>query len=80
MQTSTHEPVPRHAAQSNWSGRAGFTLAETMVASALTLLLVLTIFETARFSARAAYDIKSRLAADALAFDTVWDLYNRQIS
>ncbi|MDD4061073.1 MAG: hypothetical protein PHW08_10300 [Kiritimatiellae bacterium] len=80
MQTSTHEPVPSHAAQSNWSGRAGFTLAETMVASALTLLLVLTIFETARFSARAAYDIKSRLAADALAFDTVWDLYNRQIS
>lgn len=80
MKAPTQHPVPRKTAQSNWSGRAGFTLAETMVASALILLLVLTIFETALFSARAAYDIKSRLAADALAFDTVWDLYNRQSS
>ncbi len=62
------------------SGRSGFTLVETMVASALSLLLALTIFETASFSARAAYDIKSRLAADAIAFDTVWDLYNLQRS
>ena len=62
------------------SGRSGFTLVETMVASALSLLLALTIFETASFSARAAYDIKSRLAADAIAFDTVWELYNRPLA
>ena len=57
-------------------GRAGFTLVEVMVASGLLLFLVLTIYESVLFCNRVAFDVKSRLAAEAIAFDTAWELYN----
>ena len=57
-------------------GRAGFSLVEVMVASGILLFLVLTIYESVLFCNRVAYDVKSRLAAEAIAFDTAWELYN----
>lgn len=60
-------------------GRAGFTLVEVMVASGLLLVLVLTLYESVLFCNRVAYDVKSRLAAEAIAFDTGWELYNKQL-
>ena len=59
--------------------RGGFTLVETMVASGMLLFLVLAIYESVLFCNRVAYDVKSRLAAEAIAFDTVWELYNKQL-
>ena len=59
--------------------RGGFTLVETMVASGMLLFLVLAIYESVLFCNRVAYDVKSRLAAEAIAFDTAWELYNKQL-
>lgn len=70
----------RRVGETAWTGRAGFTLVETLVASGVAMLLSLTIFETVLFCNRVAYDVKSRLTADAIAFDTVWELYNRPLS
>ena len=61
-------------------GRAGFTLVEVMVASGILLVVVLTIYESVLFCNRVAYDVKSRLAAEAIAFDTAWELYNLPLS
>jgi hypothetical protein len=63
-----------------WRGHGGFTLIEAMMASGIALLLSLTVFEAVLFCNRTAYNVKSRLTADAIAFDMVWDLYNRQLS
>ena len=60
-------------------GQAGFSLVEVMVASGILLVVVLTIYESVLFCNRVAYDVKSRLAAEAIAFDTAWELYNKQL-
>ena len=60
--------------------RGGFTLSEVMVASAVVVVLALTFFEAVIFLNRMAYDVKSRLAADAVAFDTAWRTFNRPLS
>lgn len=57
-------------------GRDGFSLIEVMVASGILLVLVLSIYESVLFCNRVAYDVKARLAAEAIAFDTAWELYN----
>ncbi len=49
-----------------------------MFASSLALMLVLSLFETISLCRRMTADIKWRLAADAIAFDEAWDIYNRQ--
>lgn len=61
-------------------GRAGFTLTEVMIASGLMMILSLAIFESVLFCSRLAYDIKSRLAADAIAWDAAWDLFNNPLT
>ncbi len=69
----------RHKKRALKTDRGGFTLVEVMVASGLALLLTLAIFESVLYCNRLAYDVKSRLAADAIAFDTVWEMFNRQL-
>ena len=56
----------------------GFTLVEVMVASALVLLLFTTLFKTISFCNKSSSNIKWRLAADAIAFDEAWLIFNRQ--
>ncbi len=60
--------------------RSGFTLVEVMFASTLALLLFLVLLETLSVCRRIASDIKWRLAADALAYDVAWDVFNRKTS
>ena len=57
---------------------SGFTLVEVMFASALALLLILSLFETISFCRRASANVKWRLAADAIAFDEAWEMFNKQ--
>ena len=57
---------------------SGFTLVEVMFASALALLLILSLLQTIMFCNRKSSDIKWRLAADAIAFDETWEIFNRQ--
>jgi len=58
----------------------GFTLVEVMFASSIALLLFLVLFETLMVCQRMAANVKWRLAADMIAFDTAWDTFNRQLS
>lgn len=58
----------------------GFTLVEVIFASTLTMLLFLVLLETLSVCRRIAADIKWRLAADALAYDVAWDVFNRKTS
>lgn len=73
-------PFMNDAADCKNNGRTGFTLTEVMVASALVVVLALMFFESTLFLNRMSYDVKTRLAADAIAYDEVWDLYNARLS
>lgn len=59
---------------------AGFTLTEVVFASAILVLLFLVLFQTLLVCQRMGANIKYRLAADAVAFDLAWDIYNRPLS
>jgi hypothetical protein len=58
--------------------RGGFTLFEVVFASTLAMLLFLTMLEVLFACQRIASNVKWRLAADAIAFDTAWDMFNQQ--
>lgn len=58
--------------------RSGFTLIEVLFASTISLLLFLTLLETLSVCQRMASNIKWRLAADAVAYDTAWRVFNQQ--
>lgn len=60
--------------------RGGFTLIEVLFASAISLLLLLSLLETLSVCRRMAANVKWRLAADALAYDTAWEYFNEQTS
>lgn len=60
------------------SGKSGFTLVEVMFASAISLLLVLTLLESLSVCRRMASNVKWRMAADSIAYDTAWALFNGQ--
>ena len=60
----------------NASRKRGFTLVEVMFASAISLLLFLTMLESLTVFQRMASSAKWQLAADAIAFDTVWEKFN----
>ncbi len=65
---------------SAFRARGGFTLVEVVFASAIALLLFLSLFETLSVCQRMAANIKWRLAADALAYDLAWDTFNKQVA
>ncbi len=77
-------PPPRHAGAEKQSaspdGRSGFTLTETVFASSLALFLFLVMLEALFFCRRSAANLKWQLAADALAYDTAMDVFNRKTS
>lgn len=56
--------------------RAGITLVEVMIASAVLLLVSLSLFEGLIVSARIAKENSEYLAADAYAFDIAWRVFN----
>ena len=58
------------------SRRGGFTLTEVMFASTISLLLFLTMLETLSVCQRMSSNVKWQLAADAIAYDTVWNKFN----
>lgn len=58
--------------------RGGFTLVEVMFASTVSLLLFLVLLESLTVCQRMAANIKWRLAADAIAYDTAWKIFNEQ--
>ena len=58
------------------SRKGGFTLLEVVFASSISLLLFLTLLETLSVCKRMASNVKWRLAADAIAYDTAWDKFN----
>lgn len=60
------------------SRKSGFTLVEVMFASAIALFLFLTMLETLSVCRRIASDVKWRLAADAIAYDAAWAMFNQQ--
>jgi type II secretory pathway pseudopilin PulG len=60
------------------SRKSGFTLVEVMFASAIALFLFLTMLETLSVCRRIAADVKWRLAADAIAYDAAWAMFNQQ--
>ena len=59
--------------------RSGFTLIEVVLASAISLLLFLVLFEALMVSQRMAANLKWRLAADSIAFDKAWEVFNWQL-
>ena len=61
-----------------FDSRSGFTLTEVMFASTLALFLFLVLLEALTFCRRSAANLKWRLAADAFAYDVVWDTFNHQ--
>lgn len=56
--------------------RTGVTLVEAMIASAVLLLVSLSLFEGLIVSARIAKENSEYLAADAYAFDIAWRVFN----
>jgi len=58
------------------SRKRGLTLVELVFASAISLLLFLTLLESLSVCQRMALNVKWRLAADAIAYDTVWEKFN----
>ena len=56
----------------------GFSLVELVFTSSIGLMLILVLFESLLFCRRTAADMRCRLAADTLAFDVAWDVFNRQ--
>lgn len=58
--------------------RGGFTLVEVMFASTISLFLLLSLLETLSVCRQMAANVKWRLAADALAYDTAWEYFNKQ--
>jgi hypothetical protein len=53
------------------------TIIEVMLASTLSMLVFMSLLETVAIGRRLASDAKYRLAADAIAFDTAWGLFNQ---
>ena len=60
------------------SRSSGFSLVELVFTSSIGLMLILVLFESLLFCRRTAADMRCRLAADTLAFDVAWDVFNRQ--
>ncbi len=58
--------------------RGGFTLTEVIFASTLALFLFLVMLEALIFCRRSAANLKWRMAADAFAYDKVWEVFNHQ--
>lgn len=56
--------------------QSGMTLVETMLAAAVLLLLTLVLFEGISLGFRVTKENSEHLAADALAYDTLWRLFN----
>ena len=56
--------------------RAGFTLVEAMLASAIFGLMTLVLFEGVIVSTRIAHENSEILAAEAVAWDAVWKRFN----
>ncbi|MFO7937807.1 MAG: prepilin-type N-terminal cleavage/methylation domain-containing protein [Kiritimatiellia bacterium] len=63
--------------QSKSDRNSGFTLIELMFASSLALLLILTLFESIATCRNICNSIKWQLAADEIAFDEAWEIFNR---
>ena len=74
--------VPRDQSglRSRRARRGGFTLIEVMFASVISLILLMSLLETLSTCRRMAANVKWRLAADALAYDTAWTYFNEQTS
>ena len=56
--------------------RRGFSLVETMLAGALLTLVTLALFEAVITGARIVHENSEALAADALAWDSLWKRFN----
>jgi prepilin-type N-terminal cleavage/methylation domain-containing protein len=72
------KPRVKRGARLGYASRGGFTLIEVMLASAISLLLLMSLLETLSACRRMAANVKWRLAADALAYDTAWAYFNEQ--
>lgn len=59
------------------SGNRGFTVIEFVIASSIVMLLFLACIETLLFYRRVAADIRWRIAANNVAYDTAWEVFNR---
>jgi len=69
--------APSHG---NVAYRGGFTLVEVMFASSITILLFMILFETLLTCRRMATAMKWRLAADAIAYDNAYEVFNRPLT
>lgn len=63
--------------QNDYSMRRGFTVIEFMIASSIVMLLFLAGIEALLFYRRVAADIRWRIAANTIAYDTAWEVFNR---
>lgn len=57
--------------------RAGVTLIEVMLAGFITMLVALALFEGVAVASRISRENSELLAADAYAWDTIWQTFNR---
>ena len=76
--SALREPRAQGVSRLRRAKQGGFTLVEVMLASAISLLLLMSLLETLSACRRMAADVKWRLAADALAYDTAWAYFNEQ--
>lgn len=60
--------------------RGGFTIVEVAVASALLLLAGFALYSSVISASRMTEMAKDYTAAQGIAFDTLWELYNRPFS
>lgn len=60
------------------SGKSGVTLIEVMLASFITLLVALSLFEGIAIAARLSHENSEFLAADAFAWDSIWQVFNEK--
>jgi len=60
--------------------RCGFTLVECMLASAILGFIVLALFEGVIVSARVARENAEILAAEAVAWDAAWKVFNEDFA
>jgi len=61
----------------HFSTHRGFTVIEFVIASSIVMLLFLACIETLLFYRRVAADIRWRIAANNVAYDTAWEVFNR---
>jgi len=62
------------------AAKKGFTLVEVMVASFLTVGLILILFTAMTTYYGMLLGARNYLAAQGLAFDRIWEVYNRPLS